>query len=235
MEEHASAILTTALTVLGTLMAAVIGALISLWYKVKEKKEQSRADISFGLYNTWEDDVIEMLEINKIKWFLDIEKAEEYFGNNKYFLGVTVNGKNTAHKCKLCVSYVKKGVTTQILYDLGGMSSKKRVMIPLFAILKESNVTFDLSYLSEKKESLRLVNKITLDENKKVVDNVLTLYKSLAKVCGKKKKEKLIDVLTGKKVTYEILDQDNEGYFISSYSGERIKEELGKESSDGKK
>ncbi len=235
MGENDLTILTTALTVLGTLMAAVIGALISLWYKVKEKKEQGRADISFGLYNTSEDDVIEMLEINKIKWFLDIEKVEEYFGNNKYFLGVTVNGKNTAHKCKLCVSYVKKGVTTQILYDLGGMSSKKRVMIPLFAIMQESNVTFDLSYLSEKKENLRLVNKITLDKDKKVVDNVSTLYKSLARIGGKKKKEKLIDVTTGKKVTYEILDQDNEGYFISSYSGDVIKEKLNKDSSDSEK
>ena len=198
MEEHVSMILTATLTVFGTVMAAVIGALISLWDKVKEKKEQSRADISFGLYNTTEDNVIEMLEINKIKWFLDVEKAEEYFENNKYFLGVVVNGKNTAHKCKLCVSYVKKDVTTQILYDLGGMSYKKRAMIPLFAIMQESNVTFDLSYFTEKKE-------------------------------------KLIDVTTGKKVTYEILDQDNEGYFISSYSGDVIKEKLKKDSSDSEK
>ncbi len=231
MDNVAFAILTAALTVFG----AVIGALISLWYKIKEKKEECRADITFGLYNTKDDNVIEMLEINKIKWFLDLDKVGEYFGDNKYFLGVAVNGKNTAHKCKLCVSYVKKGVTTQILYDLGGMSSKKRVMIPLFVIMPDSNATFDLSYLTEKKENLRLVNKITLDKEKKVVDNVLTLYKSLAKIDGKKKKEKLIDVLTGKTVTYEILDQENEGYFISSYSGEKIKEELGKEFSDGKK
>lgn len=235
MDANASAVLTAALTVFG----AATGAFITLWHSVKEKKVESRADISFCLYNTNEDNIKEMLDRDKIKWFLDLDKIKEHFEvnkeDNKYFLGVVVNGKNTAHKCKLCISCVKKGVTTQILYDLGAMSYKKQAMIPLFAILKESNVTFDLCYLTEKKENLRLVNKITLDENKKVVDNVLTLYKSLAKVCGKKKKEKLIDVLTGKKVTYEILDQENEGYFISSYSGERIKLELGEESSDGKK
>lgn len=213
---------TTIFGIVGALLAAAIGSLITFWgsYKLllRSEKKEKRAMISVGIFDNIKDDICARLNNSTNVWFLDTDALDSYVNNRVYYLNIIQNNKNIfIHNCKMRIEKDDGAVIYN--YNVGSLT-ERTAMVPLKVRKNTKRVALILNYMTEENEVMLYRMNLEFDRGEIVGTN--DLWGCALKKHKNFKSNDYYLYDKNKQCKYKVFISENDSFIDQSYSGQEI-------------
>lgn len=168
------------MSILATIIAAVIGVSIPSLFKRYDDKRIRRIKPSISIWNNMRDDIDARLNNNALRWYVDLSKINSYCGNCLYIV-IRSESEFMMCICEIKIEYKMKNDIDRKpqKYNVRLIDSKTRCVFPLMYTGEERLIIFKIKYNTEKSETMMYEVTFSIDylhdelENRKDVSFII--------------------------------------------------------------